>query len=217
MTDLRRVLDSGLEALGLALSERQRELLIAYLELLAKWNRAYNLTAVRDPKAMVVRHLLDSLAVAPHLDPEDGGVLRVLDVGTGPGLPGIPLAIAFPQSTFFLLDSNGKKTRFLTQAKAELGLANVTVIESRVEEFHPDVLFDVVTARAFASLSEIVTGCRRLLAPRGRIVAMKGAVPEAELAALPGDLRAEVIALRVPGLEHEARHLVIIGVAPPNG
>ncbi|WP_303902383.1 16S rRNA (guanine(527)-N(7))-methyltransferase RsmG [Thiohalomonas denitrificans] len=212
MTLLNQSLATGLEAMGLALSEAQRELLIAYVGLLAKWNRAYNLTAVREPQEMVVRHLLDSLAVAPYLaqgrDP--GDALRVIDVGTGPGLPGIPLAVACPGDTFFLLDTNGKKTRFLTQAKAELGLGNVTVIHSRVEAYRPDTPFDVVIARAFASLSEIASGCSHLLAPRGRVLAMKGARPEAELAALPAGLSAQAIRLTVPGLEQEQRHLIVI-------
>ncbi len=212
---LRQRLDPGLAALGLALDEGQCERLIAYIELLAKWNRVYNLTAIRDPLEMVTRHLLDSLAIAPHLERRRNrrGGLRVIDVGTGAGLPGIPLAIAQPDSTFFLLDSNGKKTRFLTQAKAELGLSNVTVVHSRVEEFCPEALFDVVLSRAFAALPDILAGSRHLLGPRGRVLAMKGAVHKAELQGLPeGVSISEVVPLSVPGLEGEARHLICIGV-----
>ncbi len=238
--DLRQRLDAGLAAMGLELSEAQRETLIAYVGLLSKWNRAYNLTAVRDPREMMVRHILDSLAVAPyvggHPGAEHGGAasggsvsynasgttgphgdpLRIIDVGTGPGLPGIPLAVFCPECEFFLLDTNGKKTRFLIQAKAELGLGNVTVVHSRVEAYRPDVPFDVVIARAFASLSEIVSGCRHLLAPRGRILAMKGTLPEAELAAMPADVSAQAARLTVPGLEHEKRHVIAIRVLDSN-
>jgi 16S rRNA (guanine527-N7)-methyltransferase len=214
--DLRHRLDTGIAALDLTLEEGQRLQLLAYLGLLQKWNRAYNLTAVRDPAEMVTRHLIDSLAVAPHLErrQRETRPLRVVDVGSGAGLPGIPLALVFPQFEFVLLDSNGKKTRFLTQAKAELGLDNVSVIQSRVEEFRPDApLFDVVIARAFASLGEILARCRHLLVPRGRILAMKGAVTAEELAALPeGTVQHEVVRLMVPGLEGEARHLVCVGI-----
>lgn len=215
MVDLNLRLEQGLAALSLAATPFQRERLLAYLALLSKWNRAYNLTAIRDPQEMVDRHLLDSLSVAPHLERrrKRHGGLRVIDVGTGPGLPGIPLALLHPDSTFFLLDSNGKKTRFLTQVKAELGLGNVTVVHSRVEDYHPEALFDVVIARAFASLADILAGSRHLLAPRGRILAMKGAVHPDELAGLPeGVSTPEVVPLTVPGLEHEARHLISIGV-----
>jgi 16S rRNA (guanine527-N7)-methyltransferase len=214
--DLRQRLDAGIAALKLAVDEGQRQQLLAYLALLQKWNRAYNLTAVRDPAEMVTRHLIDSLAVAPHLErrQRETRPLRVVDVGSGAGLPGIPLALVFPRFEFMLLDSNGKKTRFLTQAKAELGLDNVSVIQSRVEEFRPDApLFDVVIARAFAPLGEILTLCHHLLARRGRILAMKGAVTAAELATLPeGAVQHELVRLVVPGLEGEARHLVCVGI-----
>ena len=207
MTELRAKLDAGLENLGLDLPEAVRAELIAYVELLAKWNRAYNLTAVRTPLEMVTRHLLDSLAVVPHFQAQ-----RAIDVGTGGGLPGIPLAIVFPEREFVLLDSNSKKTRFLVQAKAELGLDNVTVVHSRVEEFRPAQTFDAVITRAFASVADILTSSRHLLGPGGKFLAMKGLVPADELASLPpGFHLEEVISLSVPGLEQEQRHLLRIG------
>ncbi len=147
----REQLDSGLSRLGLALDRAQQEGLLGYLGLLLKWNRVYNLSAVRDPREMVGRQLLDSLAVAPYLHGD-----RVLDLGTGAGLPGIPLAIAEPRRRFTLIDSNGKKTRFVQQSVIELGLGNVEVVRARVEAFRPDLGFDTVTARAFASLPELL-------------------------------------------------------------
>jgi 16S rRNA (guanine527-N7)-methyltransferase len=207
LSELRKILDTGLVKLGLDLPEPVRDRLIAYVELLAKWNRAYNLTAVRDPAEMVTRHLLDSLAVLPHFDAQ-----RTIDVGTGGGLPGIPLALVFPERQFVLLDSNSKKTRFLIQVKAELGLENVTVVHERVEAFQDDSGFDCIITRAFAPVAVILAGSRHLLTPHGEFLAMKGAVPEEELAALPpGYHLIEVIPLRVPGLEQEQRHLLRIG------
>lgn len=204
---LRQRLVKGLEALQLTLPEAVVDGLLAYLALLVKWNKAYNLTAVRDPQEMVTRHLLDSLAVVPHLPPG-----CIIDVGSGAGLPGIPLALVFPDRDFTLLDSNGKKTRFLVQVRAELGLANVTVVQQRVEQFHPETPFDCVITRAFASVADILTGSRHLLASNGQMMAMKGEVPAEELATLPEGYRLlEVIALRVPGLEQEQRHLLRIG------
>ncbi len=204
---VRQRLVSGLQALQLELPESVVEGLLAYLAMLAKWNRAYNLTAVRDPLEMVTRHLLDALAVVPHL-PEG----RIIDVGTGGGIPGIPLSLVFPERSFTLLDSNGKKTRFLVQAKAELGLDNVTVVHQRVENYQPDQRFDCVITRAFASVADILTGSRHLLTTDGQMVAMKGEVPEKELATLPeGYHLLEVIPLTVPGLEQEQRHLLRIG------
>ena len=196
-------LQRGCAEMGLELSSQQQALLLAYLELLTKWNSAYNLTAVRDPSQMVTRHLLDSLAIAPHL-----GGLSTADVGTGAGLPGIPMAILFPGVQFSLLDSNGKKTRFLFQVKTALGLDNMLVHQTRVESFRPRELFDTVLSRAFASLTDMVAGCRHLLAPGGRFLAMKGAYQTEELAVLdPACLVSKVHALRVPGLD-EQRHLV---------
>src|SRR5512139_64999 len=198
----RERLTSGCAALGLALPPASTDRLLDYIALLAKWNQAYNLTAVRDPGEMVTRHLLDSLAVAPHLTGQ-----RIIDVGTGAGLPGIPLAILFPERQFVLLDSNGKKTRFLVQAKASLGLDNVTVIHSRVEEYRPEEPFDTVIARPFAALTDILSLCRHLVAKEGAVLAMKGDASEAEL--VPEGFRlAGLIALNVPGLAHEKRHLI---------
>lgn len=199
---LRERLTSGCTALGLDLPPPSIDRLLDYIALLDKWNQAYNLTAVRDPGEMVTRHLLDSLAVAPHLTGQ-----RIIDVGTGAGLPGIPLAILFPERQFVLLDSNGKKTRFLVQAKASLGLDNVTVIHSRVEEYRPEEPFDTVIARAFAALTDILSLCRHLVAKEGAVLAMKGDASEAE--SVPGGFRlAGLIALNVPGLAHEKRHLI---------
>lgn len=177
--------------------------LARYLALLDKWNAAYNLTAVRDPAAMVTRHILDSLAVLPWLRGR-----RILDVGTGAGLPGIPLALACRERRFVLLDSNGKKTRFVTQALLALGLDNAEVVKARVEGYRAEDGFATILSRAFAGLADFVAATRHLLAPGGRWLALKGARPEAELAGLPADVRVTgVHRLNVPGLRAE-RHLV---------
>jgi 16S rRNA (guanine527-N7)-methyltransferase len=203
--DLAQVLAEGLTQLGLDLPDAVQARLLQFVALLAKWNRAYNLTAVREPAAMLPRHLLDSLAVLPHLHGP-----RVLDVGSGAGLPGIPLALARPDLQFTLLDSNGKKTRFMTQAVTELGLANVSVVQSRVEDYQAPAPFDSVITRAFAAVADVVVGTGRLCAPQGQLLLMKGAYPITELEALPpGYALRDAIRLQVPGLDAE-RHLLVI-------
>ncbi len=203
----RALLEWGLRQLGLALDERRVDALLEYLALLQKWNRAFNLTAVREPREMVVKHLLDSLAVTPWFD---GG--HVLDIGSGAGLPGIPLAIAQPDRRFDLLDSNGKKTRFMHEAARRLGLGNVAVIHSRIEDLRaPEGGYDIVTARAFASLGEIVALAAPLLHPGGKILALKGRPHADELSAVPDGHATRVEAIEVPGLDAE-RHLIIIGM-----
>lgn len=198
-------LKAGIAALGLGLPEGAEAKLLAYLALLDKWNRVYNLTAVRDPARMVSHHLLDSLAVVPYFEGAS-----VLDVGSGGGLPGIPLAIARPELQVTLIDSIAKKTAFLLQAKAELGLANLSVVTSRVEDFRPASGFDVVTSRAFSDLKEFVVLTRHLLAPGGHWLAMKGLYPNEELAVLPADVKVSADhALVVPGLE-ASRHLIVL-------
>ncbi|WP_235965188.1 16S rRNA (guanine(527)-N(7))-methyltransferase RsmG [Sediminihaliea albiluteola] len=201
--ELSSELSAGCAELKLEVSEQQVEALCDYLELLAKWNKAYNLTAVREPSAMLRKHLLDSLAIAPLLVGE-----RLIDVGTGAGLPGVPLAILYPEREFHLLDSNSKKTRFLFQVKTALGLDNMSVHHARVESFQAAQKFDAVLSRAFASLDDMVSGCRHLLAPKGQFLAMKGIWPEEELAAVAKvcDILS-VTAVAVPGLPDQ-RHLV---------
>lgn len=199
----------GCEELGIRLPGEACRRLSEYLILLERWNRAYNLTAVRAPEAMVVRHLLDSLSILPWLQGP-----RVLDVGSGAGLPGIPLAIVRPNDRFWLLDSNGKRTRFLVQASAELRLNNVSVVRGRVEEYRPETLFNSVVSRAFATLADLVADAGRLCAPDGRLLAMKGVFPDDELARLPaGYAVVDVYPLRVPSLDAE-RHLVHMAPAP---
>ncbi|MFV8818899.1 16S rRNA (guanine(527)-N(7))-methyltransferase RsmG [Haliea sp. E17] len=201
--ELAQILAQGCRQLGVAEDAAVQGALLDYLAMLQKWNRAYNLTAVRDPLEMVRRHLLDSLAIVPHV-PRG----RLIDVGTGAGLPGIPLAIVYPEQEIHLLDSNVKKTRFLFQVKTALRLDNMTVHHARVEEFHDGGVYDAVLSRAFASLSDMVTGCRHLLAADGSFLAMKGVFPEAELQAVQDqcELRASH-PLKVPGLDAE-RHLL---------
>ena len=200
-------LQQGCDDLQLSLGSDQQARLIDYVALLSKWNTAYNLTAVREEADMVTRHLLDSLAIAPFLAGQ-----RVLDVGTGAGLPGVPMAILFPQREFHLLDSNGKKTRFLFQVKTALRLDNLVVHHARVQTFRVVEPFDAVLSRAFASLQDMMHGCRHLLAPEGRLLAMKGAYPAQELDAI-GQEGAQVVVhpLVVPGLG-EHRHLVEIAL-----
>lgn len=196
-------LDHGVVELGLSLPEGARARLLEYATLLEKWNRTYNLTAIRDPLKMMTHHLLDSLCVVPHLPP---GTLA--DVGSGGGLPGIPIAIAQPARRVTVNDANAKKTAFLKQVKIELALDNLAVCEGRAELWRPRPGFDAVITRGFAELADFVASCRHLLARGGLLLAMKGAYPREELARLPANVDAgDIIALRVPRLDAE-RHLV---------
>ena len=180
---VKALLDEGMQKLGLGLA---REPFLEYLQLLNKWNQAYNLTAVRDMAAMVPRHLLDSLAVLPWIKGA-----RLLDVGTGAGLPGIPLALALPELEVVLIDSNGKKTRFLNEVKRALSLNNVEVIQTRIENYHPSQGFDTVTSRAFSELGQMIQWTEHTIAPRGIWLAMKGRFPETELASIGYPYRVE--------------------------
>jgi 16S rRNA (guanine527-N7)-methyltransferase len=201
-------LQQGLAQLPLTLNKEQADKLLDYLALLNKWNGTYNLTAVRDPAQMVYQHLLDTLAAVPAFEQAQ----NVLDVGAGGGLPGIVLAICGQPRDLrvSLVDTVHKKTAFLTQVKAELGLANVTVYTSRVEQLQVPQLFDVITSRAFADLSDFVNWSGHLLAPGGKFIALKGVAPADEVARVPDGWRvAEVRPLSVPGLDAE-RHLVFI-------
>ncbi|GLZ86191.1 ribosomal RNA small subunit methyltransferase G [Metapseudomonas resinovorans] len=200
-------LSHGAEQLAVELSPEKHERLLAYLALLIKWNKAYNLTAVRDPDEMVSRHLLDSLSVVPHVAALGQ---NWLDVGSGGGMPGIPLAILFPERRFTLLDSNGKKTRFLTQVKLELKLDNLEVVHSRVEAFTPEQAFDGIVSRAFSSLEDFSNWTRHLGDGETRWLAMKGLHPDDELQALPADFHVETAhQLDVPGCQGQ-RHLLIL-------
>ncbi len=204
--DLTRALVDGAHALQLQLSEAQITQLIDYLALLSKWNSVYNLTAVRNPAQMVIQHLLDSLAAVPAF----AAAHDVLDVGAGGGLPGMVLAIARPELRVSLIDTVHKKTAFLMQAKAELGLANVSVYTARVEQLKVPHKFDVITSRAFAELNDFVSWSGHLLQDGGRFIAMKGIMPDGEIARLPaGWAVTGVQALSVPGLD-AARHLIFI-------
>lgn len=192
----------GCAALGLAARPGLGQQLAGLVELLDKWNRVHNLTSVRDPHAMVVRHILDSLAVLPFLSAG-----RLLDVGSGPGLPGLPIALARPDVKVTLLDSSARKLRFARQAVAELGLADVDIVQRRVQEYRPAHSFDMVISRAVANIGDLYRDTRELVRPGGRFLFMKGLWPEQELAtfASPGQVHVET--LRVPGLDAE-RHLV---------
>jgi len=197
-------LEQGIAALGLALPAGAVQRLLDYQALLERWNAAYNLTAIRDPAEMVTRHLLDSLAILPYVQ---GGTLA--DLGTGPGLPGIPLAIAAPARQILLVDSNGKKVRFLREAIRALQLDGVRAVQSRVEDV--EGTFDCITARAFASLADMLGWGGHLLAPGGVWLAMKGKAPDEELPGVPSGFAVRGIhALAVPGLDAE-RSLVVLG------
>lgn len=203
---LEPLLVNGIRELGLDLGQDRIDKLLDYLALLAKWNAIYNLTSVRDPVQMVTQHLLDSLAALPAFH----GAVSVLDVGAGGGLPGIVLAIACPSMKVALIDTVHKKTAFLTQVKAELGLVNVTVHTARVEQLQVPYKFDVITSRAFADLSDFVNWSGHLLADGGKFIALKGVAPPDEQQRLPQDWHVdELRELKVPGMNAE-RHLVFI-------
>ena len=201
-----QILAAGLAALGMDLPQATQQKLLDYLALLVKWNKVHNLTAVRDPEEMVTLHLLDSLAVLPHLK----GV-RLLDVGSGAGLPGIPLALARPDLSVTVLDSSHKKTTFQRQAKAELGLSNLDVVCGRVEDYRPAQKFECIVSRAFSDIAEFIKLTSHLLAEGGMWLAMKGVYPYDELNQVK-EAAFEVVPLAVPGLEAQ-RHLVFLKVA----
>jgi 16S rRNA (guanine527-N7)-methyltransferase len=208
LTECRNLLIAGCTTMQISLSIDQQELLLRYTQELYKWNKAYNLTAIRNPEAMLKLHVLDSLSVVKNLaklKPKS-----IIDVGTGGGLPGIILAIMWPEVKVDLLDTNGKKTRFLNQCKHNLGLTNVLVLNKRVEQHQPDQAYDIVTSRAFASISDMLAGCEQLVSEEGVFAAMKGQYPQAELDAMSEsyDLL-DSTALSVPGVD-AIRHLLLI-------
>jgi 16S rRNA (guanine527-N7)-methyltransferase len=208
-TSLATALRAGVAQLpGADIGAGQQAKLLAYIDLLARWNRSYNLTAIRDPAEMISRHLLDSLSVLPWISG-----LRLLDAGTGAGLPGVPLAITRPHMRIILLDSTGKKVRFLNHVARELQLENVSPVQERLESYRPEAAFDVIISRAFATLTAFA-GAARHLAGTARLLAMKGRYPADELDTLPDWVRVESVEkLGVPGLQ-EDRHLVIMSVIP---
>lgn len=203
---LRTSIKTGLDQLSVGLGDLQVEQLRQYVGLLEKWNKIYNLTAVREPARMVSLHLLDSIAIVPHLV----GAHTVIDVGTGGGLPGIPVAIACPGLSVTLLDTISKKTTFVRQAVTELHLANATVVTERVETYQPPTKFDLVISRAFAELKDFANSAGHLAKDGGKLLAMKGVYPHEEIARLPEAYRVSAVCpLRVPGLDAQ-RHLVVI-------
>ncbi len=202
----RHTILQGAAQLKVPLSEPQTKQMLAYIDLLLRWNKVYNLTAVRDADAMLTQHILDSVAVVPHIPPG-----RLLDVGSGPGIPGVPIAIAEPERLVSMLDSNTKKAAFIRQAAGALGLNNVSVYSLRVEDWRPSERFQVVISRAFAELRLFVQWCGHLIDTGGVLAAMKGRYPKDEIERLPAGFEVRhVVRLNVPGLEAE-RHLVLIG------
>ena len=202
---LQQRLQAGLLALDVTLSENQKSTLLDFVELLVKWNKVYNLTAVRDPLKILDRHIIDSLSVLPFLQGR-----RIADIGAGAGIPGIPLAIALPDTQFVLLDSNRKKTRFMQQVKTELSLNNVEVVHSRVENYQPDQLFDSIISRAFASLKQMSQWASHLVVENGILLAMKGSYPEQEISELANSFEIKAVQkIEYPGLDAD-RYLVEI-------
>ncbi|MBK8816703.1 MAG: 16S rRNA (guanine(527)-N(7))-methyltransferase RsmG [Methylococcaceae bacterium] len=204
MDDCRSILVDGIETLNLSLDEDKIEKMLAFINLIEKWNKAYNLTAIKNKPEMVRLHLLDSLTVLPYIKGH-----RIIDIGTGAGLPGIPLAICLPQLAFTLLDSNAKKTRFVQQAVLELKLSNIQIVNSRVEDFKPEQRYELVLTRAFAELAEIMKLTRHLLAENGMLLAMKGHCTDTEFEQYKD--QATIIPVHVPHVEAE-RNLICIGL-----
>jgi 16S rRNA (guanine527-N7)-methyltransferase len=206
---LRPQLLEGLGQLEIKADADLTEALLGYLAELIRWNKAYNLTSVREPAEMVSRHLLDALTIAPYIKDAEKSK-RILDVGTGAGLPGIPLALLYPQASFVLMDSNGKKTRFIEHALRTLGLENVMPVQARVESHQDEAGFDTIVCRAYASLLDFITSSGHLLASGGEMIAMKGKVPQAELDELPATwVATQVDRVAVPGVDGE-RHIVVL-------
>ena len=201
--DIHQRLAQGLDKMGLELSAEVQSVLIKYVQLMHKWNKAYNLTAIRDQDQMVIRHILDSLSISPYITASP-----VMDVGTGAGLPGIPLALTMADKKFVLVDSNSKKTRFLTQAKIELGIDNIEIIHARVEDFKPAYPIAIITCRAFAALNTILERTQHLVTSTTRILAMKARQDEPNLPA--GFEQLDDHALQVPWLDDEERRLIEI-------
>jgi len=207
-TQWRNLISKGSNSLSINLTEGQLDIFVSYVEQLVKWNKAYNLTAIRDPLEMIKLHLLDSLAIIKPLSNLDGQ--RFIDIGTGAGLPGMILAIIWPNKTIHLLDTNGKKTRFLTQFKHLHQLNNIEVFNHRCETYLPDKTYDVVLSRAFASITDMLEGCQHLVTKEGVFVAMKGTYPQQELDAMPANYSLlNCQTLQVPGVD-ASRHLLTI-------
>ncbi|QXX82037.1 MULTISPECIES: 16S rRNA (guanine(527)-N(7))-methyltransferase RsmG [unclassified Providencia] len=204
--DLLSKLNQLLAKTDIDLTEKQKQQLVDYVGLLVKWNKAYNLTSVRDPQQMLIRHIMDSIVVNGQLNGQ-----RFIDVGTGPGLPGVPLAIVRPDSHFVLLDSLGKRVRFLKQVQHELGLTNIEPVQSRVEEYPVANGFDGVISRAFASLNDMLSWCHHLPSPEGRFYALKGVIRDDEMALPEGFVIESITELEIPELD-EQRHLVKISL-----
>ncbi|MDG1694156.1 MAG: 16S rRNA (guanine(527)-N(7))-methyltransferase RsmG [Porticoccaceae bacterium] len=206
LSDRQQELQAGINTLGLDCTSQQEEKLLKYLELLERWNKAYNLTAIRDPIQMVRLHLLDSLAIHPYIQ----AGREIIDVGTGPGLPGIPLAILNPNINFTLLDSNGKKTRFLFQAISDLSLVNAREVNQRVENFQPQKTYDIVLSRAFSAISDMLNQCDHLVSDTGYFLAMKGKKPDSELSQITKAYKVvDLSEVKVPQIDSE-RHLIKI-------